>query len=532
MPLPRALVGRVPRAPRRADGRRGLLPPHRRAHRRRGDARALRTAVRRRRCTRWCARRRRSTASSSRRSSARSPDSRAFARAAKAAGVRLACATAGDPDNIAFARRRAATARLLRRRGRRARRRARQARARSLPARGAAHRRRAGAVPRVRGCAARHRRRAPRRDARRRDRVERFPPTSSARPPRRRAGGRTSRRWTRGVLAGRTFRLNHATESHAAPWKTPIRHAPAGRRRKPDHRRAPRRSSRRCARRASAFPNDFRRDALAADLHAQYGAKTNEELEPLAIAVAVAGRMMLKRVMGKASFATLQDMTGRIQLYVTADAVGADAHDAFKHWDLGDLVGATGHVFKTRTGELSIKVSVDPPAGEGAAAAAGEVPRARRPGAALPPALRRPHHQPGVARRVRQALADRAGDPRVLRRARLSRGRDADDAPDSGRRRGAAVRHAPQRARHGALPAHRAGAVPEEARRRRPREGVRDQPQFPERRHLDAAQPRVHDARVLRGLPGLPLPDGPHRGAVPRGRDEGRRHDDASPTRA
>ena len=61
--------------------------------------------------------------------------------------------------------------------------------------------------------------------------------------------------------------------------------------------------------------------------------------------------------MGKASFATIQDMTGRIQLYVTADAAGADVHDAFKHWDLGDLVGATGHVFKTRTGELSIKVT-------------------------------------------------------------------------------------------------------------------------------------------------------------------------------
>jgi lysyl-tRNA synthetase class 2 len=107
----------------------------------------------------------------------------------------------------------------------------------------------------------------------------------------------------------------------------------------------------------NAFPNDFRRDALAADLHARHGAQTNEELEPLAITVTVAGRMMLKRVMGKASFATIQDMSGRIQLYVTSDAVGADAHDAFKHWDLGDLLGATGHVFKTRTGELSLKVT-------------------------------------------------------------------------------------------------------------------------------------------------------------------------------
>jgi lysyl-tRNA synthetase class 2 len=106
-----------------------------------------------------------------------------------------------------------------------------------------------------------------------------------------------------------------------------------------------------------AFPNDFRRTALAGDLHARYGAKSNEELDALAVDVTVAGRMMLKRVMGKASFATLQDMTGRIQLYVRVDAVGAEAHDAFKHWDLGDIVGASGRVFRTHSGELSIKVS-------------------------------------------------------------------------------------------------------------------------------------------------------------------------------
>ncbi len=104
-----------------------------------------------------------------------------------------------------------------------------------------------------------------------------------------------------------------------------------------------------------AFPNDFRRDALAGDLHAKYDASSNEELEGLRVVASVAGRMMLKRVMGKASFATIQDMSGRIQLYVTTDAVGADVHDAFKHWDLGDIVGATGHVFRTKTGELSIK---------------------------------------------------------------------------------------------------------------------------------------------------------------------------------
>jgi lysyl-tRNA synthetase class 2 len=104
-----------------------------------------------------------------------------------------------------------------------------------------------------------------------------------------------------------------------------------------------------------AYPNDFRRDALAGDLHAQYDVKSNEELEPLRVKVAVAGRMVLKRVMGKACFATLQDMSGRIQLYVTMDGVGAETLERFKHWDLGDIVGATGALFKTKTGELSVR---------------------------------------------------------------------------------------------------------------------------------------------------------------------------------
>jgi lysyl-tRNA synthetase, class II len=105
----------------------------------------------------------------------------------------------------------------------------------------------------------------------------------------------------------------------------------------------------------TAYPNDFRRDALAGELHARYDALDNAELEPQAIRVAVAGRMMLKRVMGKACFATLQDMSGRVQLYVTLDGVGADTLDAFKHWDLGDIVGASGTLFKTKTGELSVR---------------------------------------------------------------------------------------------------------------------------------------------------------------------------------
>jgi len=106
-----------------------------------------------------------------------------------------------------------------------------------------------------------------------------------------------------------------------------------------------------------AYPNDFRRDALAADLHAVHDAAATEALEAQRIEVAVAGRMVLKRVMGKASFATLQDMSGRIQLYIANDTVGADAHDAFKRWDLGDIVGARGSLFRTRTGELSVRVT-------------------------------------------------------------------------------------------------------------------------------------------------------------------------------
>ncbi|RXZ32483.1 lysine--tRNA ligase [Oxalobacteraceae bacterium CAVE-383] len=111
-----------------------------------------------------------------------------------------------------------------------------------------------------------------------------------------------------------------------------------------------------------AFPNDFRPQHNAADLHARYDALDNEALEQNPVTVTVAGRMMLKRVMGKASFATLQDASGqqadgRIQLYITNDVTGEAAHAAFKHYDLGDILGAEGTLFKTKTNELSVKVT-------------------------------------------------------------------------------------------------------------------------------------------------------------------------------
>jgi lysyl-tRNA synthetase class 2 len=103
-----------------------------------------------------------------------------------------------------------------------------------------------------------------------------------------------------------------------------------------------------------AFPNDFRRKDLAAELQRKHGAATKEALEAAKPAAAIAGRMLLKRVMGKASFATLQDMSGQIQIYVNNDVTGVDVHEAFKHWDLGDILGVEGAVFKTNKGELSV----------------------------------------------------------------------------------------------------------------------------------------------------------------------------------
>jgi lysyl-tRNA synthetase, class II len=104
-----------------------------------------------------------------------------------------------------------------------------------------------------------------------------------------------------------------------------------------------------------AFPNDFRRDAISSDLHKQYGDKTNEELIEKEIVVTVAGRMMMRRIMGKASFVSLQDVAGQIQLYVTRDDLPENFYnEQFKKWDLGDIVGAKGYLFKTKTGELSI----------------------------------------------------------------------------------------------------------------------------------------------------------------------------------
>jgi lysyl-tRNA synthetase class 2 len=106
----------------------------------------------------------------------------------------------------------------------------------------------------------------------------------------------------------------------------------------------------------NAFPNDFRRDALAADLLARFGEVPNETLEASPQRFRLAGRIMTRRIMGKAAFTHVKDMSGAIQLYVKRDEIGEEAFEVFKGWDLGDIVGAEGYVFRTRTGELSLHV--------------------------------------------------------------------------------------------------------------------------------------------------------------------------------
>ena len=105
------------------------------------------------------------------------------------------------------------------------------------------------------------------------------------------------------------------------------------------------------------FPNDFVPTHLSADLHAHYDSLSKDELAAKKLHVKVAGRMVLKRVMGKASFATIQDRKGQIQFYINDELTGAEKHGAFKHWDMGDFIAAEGNLFKTNKGELSVECS-------------------------------------------------------------------------------------------------------------------------------------------------------------------------------
>ena len=103
------------------------------------------------------------------------------------------------------------------------------------------------------------------------------------------------------------------------------------------------------------YPNSFRRNELAKELIKEYSDLSKDDLENISISVKVAGRIMLRRLMGKASFTTIQDMSAQIQLYLREDTLSN--YDDFKTWDIGDIIGVEGELFKTNTGELSIKVT-------------------------------------------------------------------------------------------------------------------------------------------------------------------------------
>ena len=105
-----------------------------------------------------------------------------------------------------------------------------------------------------------------------------------------------------------------------------------------------------------AFPNDFHRSAIAGELLAAYSAHSAETLQKEAVSVSVSGRMMTKRVMGKNSFVKLQDRSGQIQLLVQREKLSEEPYADFKKWDVGDIVGASGELIKTKTGELSVNV--------------------------------------------------------------------------------------------------------------------------------------------------------------------------------
>jgi lysyl-tRNA synthetase, class II len=107
----------------------------------------------------------------------------------------------------------------------------------------------------------------------------------------------------------------------------------------------------------AAFPNDFKPGDKAQALFDAYDGLEADDLKALAVSASLGGRMVLKRVMGKASFATIQDSTGRLQIYVVRDAIGEAAYEDFRHWDLGDIIAAEGTLFKTQTGELSLRAT-------------------------------------------------------------------------------------------------------------------------------------------------------------------------------
>ena len=269
--------------------------------------------------------------------------------------------------------------------------------------------------------------------------------------------------------------------------------------------------------RGEAYPNDFRRDAEAGELQDRYRGVEAEELGALAPRVAVAGRLMARRVMGKSSFVDLQDVSGRIQLLVRRDELPEGVYAEFRQWDIGDIVGVRGTVFRTRSGELSIR--------------AFEVRLLTK---CLHPLPEKWHGLGDTELRYRRRYVDlitsettretfrrrsRAID--LIRSFFVEHGFLEVETPMMQSLPGGAIAR-PFRTHHHALGMDMFLRVAPELNLKRLvvgrlRTSVRDQPQFlPQRGRLHRAQPRVHDARVLPGPCRLRGHDAPHRASLLR----------------
>ena len=242
--------------------------------------------------------------------------------------------------------------------------------------------------------------------------------------------------------------------------------------------------------------------------------------------VTIAGRVVLKRDMGKLVFATLRDRDGDLQLVLNAADVPAEDLALFQEVDLGDIIGATGRVGTTRKGELSVFVQRWAMLTKALRPLAREVggPAGSRSAATSPVSAsdQRRSPPPGVPGARGGAQDDAPG----ARRTWVRRVRGADAADDRGRRERPAVHDASPRARHPVEAADQPGAVSEADARRRCRAGLRARPQLPQRGHRPRSQPRVHDARGLPGLRRLPHDDGAlgdaRAGMRPRGQPDRR----------
>ena len=237
------------------------------------------------------------------------------------------------------------------------------------------------------------------------------------------------------------------------------------------------------------------------------------EMEP----VAIVGRVVAQRGMGRASFLDVLDGSGRLQVLLRRNVIGDEAYERLKLLDLGDFVAVEGRPMRTRTGggdRGGYLVAADH---EGAAGPAGEVPRPHGRGGTPTPAVPRSARERGGARHVPDAQPDRGGCPPEPGRAGLPGGGDAGTAGGGGGRGGAAVRDALARAGGGPRPAHQPRTAPEAAAGGRVRARLRTGAHLPQRRLQPAPQPRVHDGRALPGVRRLR-----HDGLAPGGARERR----------